>query len=165
MTGGTGAESYGRGRVEEFFGDLTSLNALTRALVEGSAAAAKVVFMVSPSATTKPQSLAKASTGAIIQGRQEDVSVVQVGKTADFATVQRMIADLTQRISDAFLILNVRQSERTTATEVNQTRMELDRQLSGIYGALTVELLPLTSTGSCTCCNAGSCCPPCRRVW
>lgn len=134
-------ESYGRGRVEEFFGDLKSLDSLTRSLIEGSAAAAKVVFMVSPSATTKPQSLAKAGTGAIIQGRPEDVSVVQVGKTADFRTVQEMIRDLTQRISDAFLILNVRQSERTTATEVNQTRMELDRQLSGIYGALTVELL------------------------
>ena len=141
VVGGTGSESYGRGRVEEFFGDLTSLNSLTRAMVEGSAAAAKVVFMVSPSATTKPQSLAKASTGSIIQGRAEDVTTVSVGKTADFATVQRMIADLTQRISDAFLILNVRHSDRTTATEVNQTRMELDRQLSGIYGALTVELL------------------------
>ena len=134
-------ESYGRGRVEEFFGDLSSLDALTRSLIEGSAAAAKVVFMVSPSATTKPQSLARAGTGAIIQGRAEDVSVVQAGKAADFRTVQEMIRDLSQRISDAFLILNVRQSERTTATEVREVQMELDRQLSGIYGSLTVELL------------------------
>ena len=134
-------ESYGRGRVEEFFGDLSSLDALTRSLIEGSAAAAKVVFMVSPSATTKPQSLAKAGTGAIIQGRAEDVSVVQANKGADFRTVQEMIRDLSQRISDAFLILNVRQSERTTATEVREVQMELDRQLSGIYGSLTVELL------------------------
>ena len=134
-------ESYGRGRVEEFFGDLSSLDALTRSLIEGSAAAAKVVFMVSPSATTKPQSLARAGTGAIIQGRAEDVSVVQANKGADFRTVQEMIRDLSQRISDAFLILNVRQSERTTATEVREVQMELDRQLSGIYGSLTVELL------------------------
>ena len=61
-------ESYGRGRVEEFIGDLTSLEGLYKALVEGSAAASKVVFMVSPSATTKPQSLANAPTGAIIPG-------------------------------------------------------------------------------------------------
>ena len=134
-------ESYGRGRVEEFFGDLSSLDALTRSMIEGSAAAAKVVFMVSPSATTKPQSLARAGTGAIIQGRAEDVSVVQANKGADFRTVQEMIRDLSQRISDAFLILNVRQSERTTATEVREVQMELDRQLSGIYGSLTVELL------------------------
>ena len=42
-------ECYGRGRVEEFIGDLKSLEALSQALVEGSAAAAKVVFTVSPS--------------------------------------------------------------------------------------------------------------------
>ena len=70
---------------------LRSLESLMQAMVEGSAAAAKVVFLVSPSATTKPQSLAKAGMGAIIQGRAEDVSVVQVGKTADFRTVQEMV--------------------------------------------------------------------------
>ena len=48
-------EAYGRGRVEEFLGDLKSLEALSQALIEGSAAAAKVVFLVSPSSTTKPQ--------------------------------------------------------------------------------------------------------------
>ena len=45
-------EDYGRGRVEEFLGDLKSLDALSQALVEGSAAASKVVFLVSPSSTT-----------------------------------------------------------------------------------------------------------------
>ena len=79
-------EAYGRGRVEEFLGDLKSLEGLSQALVEGSAAAAKVVFLVSPSSTTKPQTLAQAGNGAIIQGRPDDVQVVQVGKTADFRT-------------------------------------------------------------------------------
>lgn len=134
-------ESYGRSRVSEFLGDLMSLESLMKSLVEGSAAASRVVFMVSPSATTKPQSLAKASTGSIIQGRQEDVTVVQVGKTADFKTVQEMIANLTQRLSDAFLVLSVRQSERTTASEVMAVQQELNEQLGGIFGNLTVELL------------------------
>ena len=134
-------ESYGRGRVEEFVGDLRSLEALMKSLVEGSAAAAKVIFLVSPSATTKPQILAKAGNGAIIQGRPEDVGVVQVGKTADFRTVQEMVRDLTTRLSDAFLVLQVRQSERTTATEVQAVQQELNEQLGGIYGNLTVELL------------------------
>lgn len=134
-------ESYGRSRVEEYIGDIQSLERLMQAMVEGSAAAAKVVFMVSPSATTKPQSLAAASNGAIIQGRPDDVGVVQVGKTADFRTVQEMIRDLTQRLSDAFLILNVRQSERTTATEVQAVQQELNEQLGNIFGSLTIELL------------------------
>ena len=134
-------ESYGRGRVEEFIGDLSSLELLMKSLVEGSAAAAKVIFLVSPSATTKPQSLARASNGAIIQGRPDDVGVIQVGKTADFKTVQEMINSLTQRLSDAFLVLSVRQSERTTASEVQATQQELNEQLGGIYGNLTAELL------------------------
>ena len=47
-------EAYGRGRVGQFIGDLKSLEALSQALVEGSAAAAKVVFVVSPSSTINP---------------------------------------------------------------------------------------------------------------
>ena len=47
-------EDYGRGRVEEFLGDLRSLESLSQALIEGSVVAAKVVFLVNPAATTKP---------------------------------------------------------------------------------------------------------------
>ena len=134
-------EVYGRGRVEEFLGDLKSLEALSQAMVEGSAAAAKIVFTVNPSSTTKPSTLAKAGNGAIIQGRPDDIGVVQVGKTADFQTAYQMIGTLSQRLSEAFLILNVRQSERTTAEEVRMTQMELEQQLGGLFSLLTVEFL------------------------
>ena len=134
-------ENYGRGRVEEFIGDLKSLEALSQAITEGSAAAAKVVFMVSPSSTTKPANLAKAGNGAIIQGRPDDVSVVQVGKTADFQTAMQQMQQLERRIAEAFLVLTVRQSERTTAEEVRLTQMELEQQLGGLFSLLTVEFL------------------------
>jgi hypothetical protein len=134
-------EVYGRGRVEEFIGDLKSLEALSQALVEGSAAAAKVVFTVSPSSTTKPATLAKAGNGAIIQGRPDDIGVVQVGKTADFQTAYQMVGSLSQRLSEAFLVLYVRQSERTTAEEVRMTQLELEQQLGGLFSLLTVEFL------------------------
>ena len=134
-------EAYGRGRCEEFMGDLKSLEALTQALVEGSAAAAKVVFVVSPSSTTKPSTLASAGNGAIVQGRPDDIGVVQVGKTADFRTAYEMAQQLERRLSDAFLILSVRQSERTTAEEVRMTQMELEQQLGGLFSVLTTEFL------------------------
>jgi len=130
-------EDYGRGRVEEFLGDFRSLEALSQALVEGSAAAAKVVFLVSPSSTTKPQTLAQAGNGAIVQGRQDDVS----GKTADFATAANLAQQLERRIGEAFLQLNIRQSERTTAEEVRLTQLELEQQLGGLFSLLTVEFL------------------------
>jgi len=134
-------EAYGRGRVGQFIGDLKSLEALSQAIVEGSAAAAKVVFTVSPSATTKPQTLAAAGNGAIVQGRPDDIGVIQVGKTADFATALQHMATLEKRLNEAFLILSVRQSERTTAEEVRMTQMELEQQLGGLFGLLTVEFL------------------------
>ena len=134
-------EDYGRSRVEEFLGDLKALEALSQALVEGSAAAAKVVFLVSPSSTTKPATLAKAGNGAIIAGRPEDVQVVQVGKTADFATAANLASQIEQRLGDAFLTLRVRQSERTTAEEVRLTQLELEQQLGGLFSLLTVEFL------------------------
>jgi hypothetical protein len=134
-------EDYGRGRIEEFLGDLKSLEGLMQAMVEGSAAAAKVVFLVSPSATVKPSTLAKAGNGAMLQGRPDDVTVIQVDKRADFATVLQMIQMLTQRLSEAFLILNVRDSERTTAEEIRMTQQELNEQLGGLYGNLSAELL------------------------
>jgi len=134
-------EDYGRGRVEEFLGDIRSLEGLSQALVEGSAAASKVVFLVSPSSTTKPKTIADAGNGAIVQGRPDDVGVIQVGKTADFRTAQEQMVNLERRINEAFLVLQVRQSERTTAEEVRLTQMELEQQLGGLFSLLTVEFL------------------------
>ena len=134
-------EDYGRGRVEEFLGDLRSLDGLSQAIVEGSAVAAKVVFLVSPSATTKPHTLSQSGNGAIIQGRPEDVGVIQVGKTADFATAAQSAMQLEKRITDAFLVMNPRQAERVTAEEVRLTQAELEQQLGGLFSLLTVEFL------------------------
>ena len=134
-------EDYGRGRVEEFIGDLRSLDGLSQALVEGASVASKVIFLVSPSSTTKPQTLSKAGNGAIIQGRPEDVGVVQVGKTADFATASQMVQQIEKRILEAFLVMNVRQAERVTAEEVRLTQLELEQSLGGLYSLLTVEFL------------------------
>ena len=134
-------EDYGRGRVEEFIGDLRSLDGLAQALVEGASVASKVIFLVSPSATTKPGTLAKAGNGAIIQGRPEDVGVVQVGKTADFATAANLSQQIERRILEAFLVMNVRQAERVTAEEVRLTQLELEQSLGGLFSLLTVEFL------------------------
>ena len=134
-------ENYGRGRVEEFLGDFRSLEALSQAIVEGSAAAAKVIFTVSPSSTTKPQTIAAAGNGAIVQGRPDDIGVIQVNKGADFATAAQLMQDLERRLLDAHLVLNVRQSERTTAEEVRLTQLELEQQLGGLFSLLTVEFL------------------------
>tara|TARA_R100001443_G_scaffold6571_1_gene15469 strand:- start:826 stop:1398 length:573 start_codon:yes stop_codon:yes gene_type:complete len=52
-----------------------------------------------------------------------------------------MVQSLERRIAEAFMQLNVRQSERTTAEEVRLTQLELEQQLGGLFSLLTVEFL------------------------
>ena len=94
-----------------------------------------------PSSTTKPQTIANAGNGAIVQGRPDDVAVIQVGKTADFRTASEMASTLERRIGEGFLVLNIRQSERTTAEEVRLTQMELEQNSGDYSRLLTVEFL------------------------
>lgn len=69
------------------------------------------------------------------------MAVVQVGKTADFTTAANMAQSIERRVGEAFLQLNVRQSERTTAEEVRLTQLELEQGLGGLFSLLTVEFL------------------------
>jgi hypothetical protein len=123
-----------------------SLEGLTKAIVEGSSASAKTLFMVAPNGTTRAKALAESENGAIIEGSANDVSVLQVGKFADFRVAQQSMVNIEQRLSYAFLLNAsvIRDSERTTAEEVRMTAQELQDSLGGIYGVLSQEFqLPL----------------------
>ena len=141
--------NYGRGHVESFLGDLKSLEGLTRAILEGSSASSKMLFMIAPNGTTRASSIAKAPNGAIIEGDAKDVSVLQANKFADFRVAYEAMGRIEQRLQFAFL-LNAsvqRQAERVTATEVQLIANELQDALGGVYGILTTEFqLPYINT-------------------
>lgn len=139
-------ESYGRSYVEEYLGDLRSLEGLTQAIVEGSAAAAKVLFLVNPNGVTNPETLARSPNGAIREGLATDVTVLQVQKQADFSIALQAIATIRERLSYAFLLAEstIRNAERVTAEEVRLTTAAVERQLGGIYSVLSQEFqLPI----------------------
>jgi len=139
-------EDYGRGFVEEYFGDLKSLEALTKAIVEGSAASAKVLFMVRPNSTTKSRVLAESPNGAIVSGDANDVSTLQVQKGGDFRVAMETASVITERLSYAFLLNSAatRNAERVTAEEVRYMAQELESALGGVYAMLSQEFqLPL----------------------
>ena len=139
-------EDYGRSYIEEYFGDLASLEALTKAIVEGSAASAKVLFMVRPNGTTKIQNLSRADNGAFIQGSADDVSVLQMQKGGDFGVAQSTAGQIQERLAFAFLLNTAvqRNAERVTAEEVRYMAQELESALGGTYSILSQELqLPL----------------------
>ncbi len=141
--------NYGRGHCESFEGDLRSLEGLTRAILEGSSASSKMLFMIAPNGSTRASSVAKAPNGAIIEGNASDVSVLQANKFNDFRVAYEMMGRIEQRLQFAFL-LNAsvqRQAERVTATEVQLIANELNDALGGVYGILTTEFqLPYINT-------------------
>lgn len=141
-------ESYGRGYVEEYLGDLRSLEALSQAIVEGSAAAAKVLFLVNPNGMTRADVLAKSPNGAIREGLATDVSTLQLQKQADFGVALQAIGGIRERLNYAFLLAEstIRNAERVTAEEVRLTTAAVERQLGGIYSILAQEFqLPLVN--------------------
>ena len=141
-------EDYGRGYVEEYLGDLQSLESLTRALVEGSAAAAKVLFMVNPNGTTRAKTLAESPNGTITQGNAQDVSVLQLNKFNDFRVVQDSMTRIEERMGHAFLLTSgvVRNAERVTAEEIRMLGQELEAAIGGLYSLLSSEMqLPMVN--------------------
>jgi hypothetical protein len=141
-------EDYGRGFVEEYIGDLRSLEALTQAIVEGSAASAKVLFLVRPNGTTKAKNLAQSPNGAIVTGDANDVSTLQVQKAGDFRVALETTRTITERLSFAFLLNSSvqRNAERVTAEEVRYMAQELETALGGVYSILSQEFqMPLVN--------------------
>ena len=139
-------EDYGRGFVEEYIGDLKSLETLTKAIVEGASAAAKILFLVRPNGTTRIKTLADSPNGAIVVGDAQDVSTLQLQKSADFRVAQETIRTLSERLSRVFLMNSSvrRQAERVTAEEIRIAYKELEIALGGVYSILSQEFqLPL----------------------
>lgn len=141
-------ESYGRGMVEELLGDLKSLEGLSQALLEGSAASSKMLFLVDPNGSTRIDTLAKAPNGAIRPGNADDVSTLQAEKTSDFRVVLESISRLEERLAFAFLMNSAaqRQAERVTAEEIRFMAQELEQALGATYSVLALDFqLPVVS--------------------
>lgn len=139
-------EEYGRGYVEEYYGDLLALEGLYQAVLEGSAAAAKILFLVDPNGTTRPRTIANAPNGAIIQGNAKDVTVIQSQKAQDLSIANSIIERIENRLQFAFLLNTAiqRPGERVTAAEIRFMSQELEAGIGGLYSILTQELqLPL----------------------
>lgn len=139
-------EDYGRGYIEEYIGDLISLEGLSQTLLEGSAVIAKVVTLVNPNGMTKAEDIAQAENGAVVAGNVEDVQMLQAEKRADLSVAQQQVQELQQRLAFAFLMNTAiqRQGERVTAEEIRYMAQELEDGLGGMYSLLAQEFqLPM----------------------
>jgi len=139
-------EDYGRSYVEQYLGDLISLESLSKSIVEAAAASAKLLFLVNPTGTTRAKTLAQAPNGAIREGNAADVTVLQANKGADLQVALATAQGISERLSYAFLLTEatIRNADRVTAEEVRLVTQSIERQLGGIYSILSQEFqLPL----------------------
>lgn len=141
-------EDYGRSYVEQYYGDLVALDSLSKSIVEAAAASAKVLFLVNPVGTTRAKKIAQSPNGAIIEGNAQDVTVLQVQKSADLAVALQTMNTINERLAYAFLLTeaSIRNAERVTAEEIRLVTQSIERQLGGIYSLLSQEFqLPLVN--------------------
>ena len=133
-------QPYGVGYVEAAaIADLQTVEALCQAIAEGSLASSKVLFLVKPSGVTKAADLARAPNGSFVTGDPNDVLALQVQKSTDLAVAMQGKQQIEARLSQAFMLADVRDSERTTAEEVRLQALQIENSLGSIYSILTTE--------------------------
>lgn len=139
-------EDYGRGLVEELFGDLYSLEKLSQAIVEASAAAARVVWLNKPNGNTRSRDIEQAPNGSVRTGDADDISALKLDKTMDLRVAQATVQELKRDLGAAFLLKDSiqRAGERVTATEIREMIKSLEDALGGVFALLAQEFqLPL----------------------
>lgn len=139
-------ESYGRSFVDEYFGDLKSLENLSKAIVEVAAVAANIIYLVNPSSSLRISKLAEARSGDFVKGKRDDVQALQLDKAMDMQVASNVVQQIEGRLSYAFLLNSAvqRNAERVTAEEIRYVANELEDTIGGIYSLLSQEFqLPL----------------------
>lgn len=133
-------ESYSPGYVEAAtMADLQTANALTRALTEGALVSSVVKFLAKPGAAVTAKQFNEAANGACLTGNPEDITAVQVGKAGDLAVAEQRLQRVQARLSTAFMLSDIRDSERTTAEEVRLQAQQIENSLGSVYSILTHE--------------------------
>lgn len=134
-------EDYGRGFVEEYQGDLNSLEVLTEAIVRFSAVAAKIVFFADEGGTTDKIKVARAKSGDFVDGNAKDITVLMLEKMADFQVAKSVAEEMKLRLEQAFLLDTSvqRNAERVTAEEIRLLANALEAGMGGFYSILGEE--------------------------
>jgi hypothetical protein len=138
----TTGEDYGRGLVEDHCGDFHVVEFLSKARALGAAIMMDIKYLVRPGSLTNVTTFNKAETGTYLQGLADDIVPVQLEKYADHQFISSIISEYTERIGRAFLMLQtqVRDSERTTAYEIQRMANEIDASKGGNYSMQSADL-------------------------
>lgn len=134
-------ESYGRGLIEEYIGDISYLDVLSLAIKQASLAGSKFIMLVNPNGLTKIKHLSEAKNGGFALGRVEDVQPLQANKYYDLQVAQAEADKIEKRLNRIFIMKAAiqRQAERVTAEEIRTMAQDLEEALGNYYSIMCKE--------------------------
>ncbi len=152
-------QDYGRGHCEEYYGDLSSLDALEKDMLETSAVCASGRWLVNPNSAIDVKELETSQNWSFVEAGPEDIVALQANKFADMQVVAAEINKIEARLNYAFLLHSAvqRAAERVTAEEIRFVASELEDTLGGVYSVMSSEFqLPLVNLLVAQMTKAGS---------
>lgn len=134
-------EDYGRGLVEDYFGDISYLDTLALAIKEAALAGSKLIMLVNPNGNTSIRKLSAAKNGDYVSGKAEDVQPLQANKYYDLQTAQAEADKIERRLNRIFCMSAAiqRDAERVTAEEIRQMAAALNEALGNHYALMSKE--------------------------
>lgn len=128
-------EDYGRSLVEENLGDLRSLEQLSKALIEGSAANSEYRVGIRPGGIGNIGDMQETANGDYIVAEQGDIWSFQLNNQVQLQTTANARDMLSRDLGRTFLLASATQptGERVTATQIRELAAELDQALGGVF--------------------------------
>ena len=142
---GVTGEDYGRSHCEEILGDMETLEAYTKAMIDGMTAASTFWLAVDPAGITELDDIAESPNGAFVGARQQDVFTISPAQSISpqLSACQTAVEQMRREVGNAFLLgsAGVRSAERVTATEVRMMGMEIENVLGGAFSSIARAML------------------------
>lgn len=138
-------EDYARSFIELRAGDLRSLNALSKAILDAAVAISRLVPVYDIEkgyrASDMLQPNGKPVGGRVTGGLVDGMGFLQSGKSADLSVALNLLDRIENRLSTAMLQVAgaVRDADRVTAMEYAGLRQELNGALGGVYAKIADE--------------------------
>ena len=133
---------YGPGYIEaRCLAALQTAESLSQALTEGAMIAAESKNVVRPGGVTSIKDLVACRNGGYVIGHPDDVKELgSDGRRGQGLVVaEARLTRVEASLKRAFMMSNVRDSERTTAEEIRMVALQMDEGQVGIYSILTTE--------------------------
>lgn len=138
----TRREPYGRGLVEDHYGDLYSLSVLEEAMTTGAASLLDIKHLVEPASQLDIKRLNEACAGTYHYGSKDDVNTINKGDGKILGEVSKIIERKERSVGKAFLSIStqIRDAERVTAEENRMRAQELEKAHGGVFSTLALNL-------------------------